>query len=111
MAKDEYFYSMVFWDYLNVGLLDSKFVLRSKLNLGENIPLNAAEGFIRQVIGWRESSRDILREMPAYLVKTFKCKESITRVFWSGDTKMACLKAIEQTHEEICTIFKDNGDW
>ena len=40
---------------INSGLLDPKEVIEETLN--QNVPLNAKEGFIRQIIGWREFMR------------------------------------------------------
>ena len=106
MAKNEYFlFHGVLALYLNVGLLDPLKIcteVEAEFRKG-NIPLNAAEGFIRQVIGWREFVRGIYwREMPAYLGENFlNAKKALPEFFWTGDTKMACLKAvIEQTHGE-----------
>ena len=46
---------------INSGLLDPKYILRSSLNFykEKNIPLNSAEGFVRQIIGWREFIRGV----------------------------------------------------
>merc|ERR1711965_101623 len=47
--------------YLNVGLITPKEIIKKILDTGKNkkIPLNSLEGFIRQVIGWREFMRGI----------------------------------------------------
>ena len=49
---------------LNVGLLTPKEVIDSALNHAESndIPLNSLEGFIRQIIGWREFIRGVYQE-------------------------------------------------
>ena len=61
---------------LNIGLLDPVSVLDKALNFGEkhNIPINSIEGFIRQLIGWREFIRGI-----------YKCKGTKQRTtnFWN----------------------------
>jgi deoxyribodipyrimidine photolyase-related protein len=58
------------------------------------INISQVEGFIRQIIGWREFIRGIYWEfMPAY--KTLNYLNAYNKVpdwFWSGDTKMNCMK-------------------
>ena len=40
--------------YLNIGLLHPAEVIAAVKELGDDIALNSIEGFIRQIIGWRE---------------------------------------------------------
>ena len=44
---------------LNIGLLTPKYIIERTLNFAEEneIPLNSVEGFVRQIIGWREFMR------------------------------------------------------
>ncbi|MGD8808740.1 MAG: cryptochrome/photolyase family protein, partial [Gammaproteobacteria bacterium] len=66
-------------------------------------PLNAAEGFVRQIIGWREYVRGIYwTQMPGYVRKNFlEHGEPLPDFYWTGETDMACLRAcITQTREE-----------
>ena len=63
-------------------------------------PLAAVEGFIRQIIGWREYMRGVYwAEMPAYKhLNYFNHSNKLPSWFWSGNTKMNCLKhAIDQS--------------
>ena len=63
-------------------------------------PLPAVEGFIRQVLGWREYVRGIYwRFMPGYLERNaLQASEPLPEFFWSGDTSMRCLsECIGQT--------------
>ncbi len=67
-----------------------------------NISLAQIEGFVRQIIGWREYIRGIYWvNMPGYGHKNFlNAKRSLPEYFWSADTKMNCLKqAIGQSLE------------
>ena len=59
-----------------------------------NAPLNSVEGFIRQIIGWREYIRGIYwLKMPQYKRLNFLGAErKLPDFFWDGDTKMNCLK-------------------
>ena len=65
-------------------------------------PLPAVEGFIRQILGWREYVRGIYwRFMPEYLDgNALDAHQPLPKFFWTGDTDYQCLKqAIGQTLE------------
>lgn len=67
-----------------------------------NIPLASAEGFIRQVLGWREYVRGIYwHHMPDYLsMNALNAEEDLPDFFWTGQTTMNCLRhTITQTLE------------
>ena len=62
--------------------------------------LPSVEGFVRQVLGWREYVRGIYwSEMPGYLERNaLDAREDLPAWYWTGDTDMACLRdAITQT--------------
>ncbi|MDO8907218.1 MAG: cryptochrome/photolyase family protein [Pseudohongiella sp.] len=63
-----------------------------------NAPLNAVEGFIRQIIGWREYVRGIYwLKMPAYAKQNFlRNTRKLPQYYWSGNTDMACMSACFQ---------------
>lgn len=56
-------------------------------------PLPAVEGFIRQILGWREYVRGVYwRFMPGYLDRNaLEAHEPLPSFFWSGETPMRCL--------------------
>jgi len=62
--------------------------------------LPSVEGFVRQVLGWREYVRGIYwTQMPGYLERNaLDAREDLPAWYWTGDTDMACLRdAITQT--------------
>ncbi len=106
MLKDEKFlYHSILSLYINCGLLDPLSVCHRVAQSYHDgyAPLNAAEGFIRQIIGWREYVRGIYwLKMPDYVSENYLgAKRKLPSFYWSGETDMACLKAaISQTKEE-----------
>ncbi len=60
----------------------------------EQFPLNAVEGFIRQILGWREYMRGIYwAEMPGFKQSNFFLHERpLPNWFWTGQTRMNCLR-------------------
>jgi deoxyribodipyrimidine photolyase-related protein len=66
---------------LNVGLLTPQFILDETLEYASNhqIPLNSIEGFIRQIIGWREFMRAVYQ---------LKGKEERTKNYWGFTRKI-----------------------
>ena len=91
--------------YINVGLLDPLDVCRQveKAYHDGHAPINAVEGFIRQIIGWREYVRGIYwLKMPQYVDENFfNHTRPLPDFYWTGDTQMACLQAsIDQTIQE-----------
>lgn len=57
-------------------------------------PLNAVEGFVRQIIGWREFVRGVYwREMPGYGERNaLEAHRPLPDLFWTGETEMNCLR-------------------
>jgi deoxyribodipyrimidine photolyase-related protein len=89
---------------LNIGLLDLRQLCADVENAHRQgqVPLNAAEGFIRQLIGWREYVRGIYwLRMPEYAaLNAFGNQRSLPAFYWTGRTEMRCMaQAIGQTLE------------
>jgi deoxyribodipyrimidine photolyase-related protein len=90
--------------YLNIGLLLPREVCEAALAAydASKAPLNAVEGFIRQVLGWREYMRGIYwLKMPGYEDSNFlDAHRPLPAFYWSGLTNMNCLReAIGNTHD------------
>lgn len=89
---------------LNIGLLDLRRLcaeVEAAYRAGD-VPLNAAEGFIRQLIGWREYVRGIYwLRMPEYAEgNRFGNSRVLPEFYWTGKTRMNCMRqAIGQTLE------------
>ncbi len=82
--------------YMNAGLLYPIEVCRKAeaAYRDGDAPINAAEGFIRQILGWREYVRGIYwRFMPAYAERNeLGATEPLPWFYWSGETQMACMR-------------------
>ena len=105
MVKGEAFLNhSLLSSYLNAGLLLPLEICRKAEAAYRNnhVPLNAAEGFIRQILGWREYVRGIYwLNMPAYGgLNYFNTKRPLPDFYWGGTTGMACIKeAVDHTRE------------
>lgn len=90
--------------YLNCGLLLPSEVIELAESAYRNgrAPLNSVEGFIRQVLGWREYVRGIYwYKMPEYKDKNFlEASRRLPGFFWDANTKMNCLhQCIKETQQ------------
>jgi len=105
VSGESFMFHAVLSPYLNAGLLDPLDICRrveAAYHSG-HAPLNAVEGFIRQIIGWREYVRGIYwLKMPDYRDENFfEADRPLPDFYWTAETKMECLKAaITQTKEE-----------
>lgn len=82
--------------YLNCGLLLPLEVINRAQEAYEKkqAPLNAVEGFIRQILGWREYVRGLYwLKMPDYASENYlNAKRPLPWLYWSGETKMNCMR-------------------
>lgn len=80
---------------LNMGLLDPLEVLKkTEATLDQGVPLNSVEGFIRQILGWREYIRGIYLAMDDDydLENHFDHQRPLPSFYWDAQTQMACLQ-------------------
>jgi deoxyribodipyrimidine photolyase-related protein len=115
-----------FGDYEDAMHTDEKFLFHSRLSFAMNskmlspkevvetvvdfyhkneddITISQVEGFVRQILGWREYVRGIYwKEMPTYSkMNALENHNKLPDFYWTGKTKMNCMqKAISQSLEE-----------
>lgn len=102
VAHEPYLYHSLISSYLNAGLLLPLEVCQkteTAYHLG-TAPLNAVEGFIRQILGWREYIRGIYWHfMPEYGERnTLNATRSLPEFYWTAKTNMFCVsEAVHHT--------------
>ncbi len=83
---------------LNLKLLDPRRVLaQSEAAFHAGVaPLAAVEGFIRQILGWREYVRGVYwLFMPGYLERNaLAAQRPLPAFYWTGETELNCLRAV-----------------
>lgn len=87
---------------MNIGLLSGQEVCAAveQRYYDGGVPINAAEGFIRQVLGWREYVRGLYwTQMPHYkYANHLGATRDLPAFYWDGNTDMRCLqRAIQMT--------------
>ena len=100
--NEDWLFHSILSPYLNTGLLDPMEVCEEAVRAWHagRAPLNAVEGFVRQIIGWREFVRGIYwLLMPGYdRENRLGNSRELPWFYWTGDTKMRCMhKAIDAT--------------
>ncbi|MEC7437511.1 MAG: cryptochrome/photolyase family protein, partial [Pseudomonadota bacterium] len=103
MIEDEpWMYHSHIGFYLNAGLILPIEAVRAAEAAWAtgHAPLNAVEGFIRQILGWREFIRGIYwLKMPDYASMNFlEASRDLPSLYWTGATEMNCMRqSIDQT--------------
>jgi deoxyribodipyrimidine photolyase-related protein len=97
-GEDTMWHSMIS-PYLNIGLLHPLEIVQAaeKAYQDNQLPLNSAEGFIRQVLGWREYMHGLYHHIfeHSYPEKNyFNHTHPLPEFFWTGETNMNCLRQI-----------------
>ncbi|MEO0341963.1 MAG: cryptochrome/photolyase family protein [Pseudomonadota bacterium] len=102
LDQDPFLHHSLLSAYVNIGLLDPMEVcerIEHAYRVGD-VPLNSAEGFIRQIIGWREYMRGIyFYKGPDYVgLNALHATRDLPDFFWTAETDMQCLRrSIHQT--------------
>lgn len=101
---EPYLFHSVLSPSLNIGLITPDIVLEKTLQAFKEFkyPLNSVEGFVRQIIGWREFMRAayILKGKSQRTKNFFKHKNSLPHGFWNGDL------GIEPLDKTIKSVLK-----
>jgi deoxyribodipyrimidine photolyase-related protein len=94
-AGDPFLFHSVLSPYINLGLLTPREVCAAAEAAfhGGAAPLNAVEGFIRQILGWREYVRGLYwLGMPDYATtNALDARRPLPAFYWTGDTDLACI--------------------
>jgi deoxyribodipyrimidine photolyase-related protein len=102
LVGEDHLYHSVLSPALNAGLLHPLELCRAAEDAWHSgrAPLNSVEGFIRQVIGWREYVRGVYwLKMPGYAASNaLGAKRDLPAFYWDGETGMNCVRhAVGQT--------------
>ena len=93
-----FLYHAVLSPYLNVGLLTAREVCLGAEAAWRDgrAPLNAVEGFIRQILGWREYVRGIYwLRLPGYATSNaLAAQRPLPAFYWSGETALNCVAQV-----------------
>jgi deoxyribodipyrimidine photolyase-related protein len=104
VAGDPYLYHSLLSCYLNAGLLLPRELCQmaeAEFRAGR-APLNCVEGFIRQILGWREYVRGIYwLHMPGYADRNYlAAHRPLPALYWTANTAMFCLaEAVRHTRD------------
>jgi deoxyribodipyrimidine photolyase-related protein len=90
--RQTFLFHSVLTPALNIGLLSPEQVIKKTLDFTQthNIPLNSLEGFIRQVIGWREFIRGVyeLEGVRQRTTNFWGYTQPVPKSFWNGNTQL-----------------------
>ncbi|QWT22046.1 cryptochrome/photolyase family protein [Bacillus sp. NP157] len=83
---------------LNLRLISPREVILAVLARykGGEVALSSAEGFIRQILGWREYVRGVYWLDPERLLRSnaLGAHEPLPAFYWTGETEMACMREV-----------------
>jgi deoxyribodipyrimidine photolyase-related protein len=92
---DPFLFHALVSPYLNIGLLTAREVCQAaeRAYRSGTAPLNAVEGFIRQILGWREYVRGLYwLKMPDYAhTNALGATRALPSFYWTAETDLACI--------------------
>jgi deoxyribodipyrimidine photolyase-related protein len=95
-SGEDFLFHSILSPYINIGLLNPSEVCEAVLNSyrKNKEPLAAVEGFIRQILGWREFMRGIYwMHMPDYEQSNYlEAERPLPEFYWTADTELNCLR-------------------
>jgi deoxyribodipyrimidine photolyase-related protein len=113
VAGEPYLYHSLISSYLNAGLLLPLEICKAAeaAYRAGKAPLNSVEGFIRQILGWREYVRGIYwMHMPEYGEKERSCSNKLRFQIFTGGQKQICSVLLKPYATRVTmhthTIFK-----
>lgn len=90
LKEEDYLFHSVLTPMLNIGLLTPAQIIHETLSFArsENVPLNSLEGFVRQIIGWREYIRAIyiLEGVRERTTNYFNFNRRMPKAFYGAST-------------------------
>lgn len=105
IAGQDYLYHSALSSSLNLGLLGPLEICEAAVAAYDSghAPLNSVEGFVRQIIGWREYIRGMYWwDMPTFAGRNaLAADRPLPEFYWTGETEMRCLsESVGQTKRE-----------
>jgi deoxyribodipyrimidine photolyase-related protein len=113
--------------YLNLGLLTPEEVLKKVLESAVDVPLQSLEGFVRQLVGWREFVRGIYRHFSqrqedsnfwrhsldhaVHTARSYGWAHHIQRLMVLGNLMTLCEIRPKTAHRWFMEMFVDSSEW
>jgi len=108
--RDPFLFHSLLSPALNLGLVTPSEVIEHALAAAgrKRVPLASVEGFVRQIIGWREFVRGIYwRPMPGYAERNaLDAHRRLSALYWTGDTRRGRLEAVLASGRYIARMSK-----
>jgi len=97
-TRDDYGFHSLLSIAMNLSLISPQECIAAAINAYETgaAPLNSVEGFVRQIIGWREFMYHMGETFPGdyQTTNTLSHTRPLPGWYWTGDTKMRCLRHV-----------------